>query len=102
MGRPWSGLCTDSVRLDRVATRVAHSRIVPSHSRVNLATGYCGLISLGHGAFVGIGAFGTAWFVDSGGMPWAVAIVGGVLVAALGGLVIGAQLSEFAESTLLS
>ena len=77
----------DSIELRRVSLTLALFLAVLG---VNLATGYCGLISLGHGAFVGIGAFATAWFVDSGNLPWAVAIVGGVLVAALGGLVIGA------------
>lgn len=33
---------------------------------VNLLTGYTGLISLGHGVFVGIGAFAMANFIDQG------------------------------------
>lgn len=33
---------------------------------VNLLTGYCGLISLGHGVFVGVGAFTMANMIDQG------------------------------------
>ena len=33
---------------------------------VNLLTGYTGLISLGHGVFVGVGAFAMANFIDQG------------------------------------
>lgn len=33
---------------------------------VNLLTGYCGLISLGHGVFVGVGAFMMANMIDQG------------------------------------
>ncbi|MGY9073476.1 MAG: branched-chain amino acid ABC transporter permease [Acidimicrobiales bacterium] len=56
---------------------------------VNVATGYGGMISLGHGAFVGVGAFATGWFVDDGGLPWLLAIPAGGLVAGLAGCLIG-------------
>ena len=76
----------DSIELRRVSLTLALFLAILG---VNLATGYCGLISLGHGAFVGIGAFGTAWFADAGGMPWPVAILGGVLAAGVSGVFIG-------------
>ncbi len=55
---------------------------------VNLATGYGGMISLGHGVFVAVGSFGTAYAVADLGLPWAVAIpVGAVLAGTLGAVV---------------
>ncbi|MFT7648132.1 MAG: branched-chain amino acid transport system permease protein [Candidatus Poriferisodalaceae bacterium] len=56
---------------------------------VNVATGYGGMISLGHGVFVGVGAFATGWFVDDVGLPWALAIPAGAIVAALSGCLVG-------------
>lgn len=56
---------------------------------VNMCIGYGGLISLGHGVFIGVGAFGTAYFVDDMSMPWPLAILGGTLVAGLAGCLIG-------------
>jgi branched-chain amino acid transport system permease protein len=77
----------DSIQLQRLAMSLALFLAILG---VNLSTGYCGLISLGHGAFVGIGAFGTAWFLDAEHLPWPAAIAGGVLTAGVAGLLIGA------------
>jgi branched-chain amino acid transport system permease protein len=41
--------------------------------------GYTGLVSLGHAAFLGIGAYAHVYFVQDLGLPW----VAGVLLAAL-------------------
>ena len=55
---------------------------------VVLATGQTGLVSLGHGAFVGTGAFATAVLIDDVGVPILAAIPLAAGVAAVfGGLV---------------
>ncbi len=56
---------------------------------VNIATGYGGMISLGHGVFVAVGAFGAAYAVDDLALPWAVSILLGAAVAGAAGAVIG-------------
>ena len=76
----------DSIELRRVSLTLLLFLAILG---VNLATGYCGLISLGHGAFIGVGAFGTAWFLDAQSLPWLIAILGGVLAAAVAGLIVG-------------
>jgi branched-chain amino acid transport system permease protein len=56
---------------------------------VNLATGRVGLVALGHGAFVGIGAFATVWLLDDVGAPFAVAVPGAFAITMAFGLVVG-------------
>jgi branched-chain amino acid transport system permease protein len=56
----------------------------------NLLLGFCGMLSFGHAAFFGSAAYITAWLAATRGFGPGVAIVGGVLVAALLGVVIGA------------
>ncbi len=56
---------------------------------VNLATGYTGLISLGHGVFVGIGAFGMANFLDEMNLNFFLALPLATLLAGVGGLILG-------------
>jgi branched-chain amino acid transport system permease protein len=52
---------------------------------LNLLIGYTGLISLGHGAFFGVGAYSTAILVSSLGSPaWAAVLVGGGITALVG------------------
>lgn len=51
---------------------------------VNLITGYTGLISLGHGVFVGTGAFAMANFIDWGLPAWAALIASTVFVGLVG------------------
>ena len=55
---------------------------------LNLITGFCGQISLGHAAFVGIGAYGGALLAKAG-VPMAGALAGGMILAALVGVVVG-------------
>ena len=50
---------------------------------VNVATGYGGMISLGHGVFVGVGAFATGFYLDDLSLPWLVAIALGAVTAGL-------------------
>jgi branched-chain amino acid transport system permease protein len=55
---------------------------------VVLVTGQTGLVSLGHGAFVGTGAFAMAVFADNIGIPVLLTIpLAGAVAAAFGGLV---------------
>ncbi|MED5292588.1 MAG: branched-chain amino acid ABC transporter permease [Actinomycetota bacterium] len=56
---------------------------------VNVATGYGGMISLGHGVFVGVGAFATGYYVDDLSMPWLLAIVLGAATAGVSGALVG-------------
>ena len=56
---------------------------------VNVATGYGGMISLGHGVFVGVGAFATGYYVDDLSMPWLLAIALGAVTAGISGALVG-------------
>ncbi len=53
-----------------------------------LLFGYAGQISLGHAAFVGVGAYTSAYLVESMGVPWLAGVAGGTLLAAAGGLLL--------------
>lgn len=55
---------------------------------LNLLTGVCGQMSLGHGAFVGVGAYGAA-VLSNAGVPFFLALLGGGATAALIGMVFG-------------
>lgn len=58
-------------------------------SSLNLVVGYLGELSLGHTAFLGIGAYSSALATMQLGLPfWAAMLLAG-LFAAIGGLVIG-------------
>jgi branched-chain amino acid transport system permease protein len=50
--------------------------------------GYTGLVSLGHAAFLGIGAYAHAFFLQHG-MPWVVSLILAVLITTASGLVVG-------------
>ena len=56
----------------------------------NLLLGFSGMLSFGHAAFFGSAAYATAWLVTAHRWNSAAAILAGVAVAALLGLVIGA------------
>ena len=55
---------------------------------LNLITGFCGQISLGHAAFYGIGAYAAALFTTAGGPVW-VGVVLAMAVAGIFGLIVG-------------
>jgi branched-chain amino acid transport system permease protein len=55
---------------------------------LNLITGFCGQISLGHAAFQGIGAY-TAAMLTKAGADFATATVAGMLLAAATGFLVG-------------
>jgi branched-chain amino acid transport system permease protein len=50
--------------------------------------GYTGLVSLGHAAFLGIGAYAHAYFLQQG-LPWVVAIALAVVITTAAGFVVG-------------
>ena len=56
---------------------------------INILTGYTGLISLGHAAFMGVGAYSVAWFSNHLGLPFYICLPLGGLVAAAIGVVVG-------------
>lgn len=76
-----------SIVSDVWADRVAHASIYAIIGlSLNIIMGYVGQVSLGHHAFVGLAAFGSAFMVTTKGQPFPV----GVLVAcAFGGLTAG-------------
>jgi branched-chain amino acid transport system permease protein len=56
---------------------------------LNILTGYTGLLSIGHAAFNGVGAFGCAVAATRWGFPFWLAIPFGGLLAALAGVIVG-------------
>lgn len=55
---------------------------------LNMISGFCGQISLGHAAFYGIGAY-TAALLAKAGAPFPAAVLAGMVLAGLVGLVVG-------------
>lgn len=51
--------------------------------------GYTGLVSLGHAAFLGIGAYAHAYFLQQG-VPWIPSVVLAVVITTVAGLIVGA------------
>ena len=56
---------------------------------LNILIGYTGQISLGHGAFLGVGGFAAGIAITNGGLPWEFAQLIAVLVGGLFALVLG-------------
>lgn len=56
---------------------------------LNLITGFTGQFSLGHAAFMAIGAYASAIMTSNFGMPFGVGILSGAICAALAGILIG-------------
>ena len=56
---------------------------------LDLLSGYTGLISLGHGAFLAIGAYTSAILVDQAGISFFISLIISPLIAGLFGFVIG-------------
>ena len=56
---------------------------------LNILVGYTGQISIGHGAFMSVGAYTAANLVVRMGLPWWVAVPGGGLMAAAVGAIVG-------------
>jgi len=62
---------------------------VISATGLNILVGLTGQISLGHGAFMGVGAYTAVWFADNQGLPVFVTVPLGGLVTAAIGVVVG-------------
>ena len=56
---------------------------------LNILTGYTGLISLGHGALVGVGAYATAILANRFGLPFWVTVPLAILITAIIGVFFG-------------
>jgi branched-chain amino acid transport system permease protein len=56
---------------------------------LNLLTGYCGQLSLGHAAFMATGAFTTVVLIAHGEVPFWITVPAGCIVGALLGLLVG-------------
>jgi branched-chain amino acid transport system permease protein len=56
---------------------------------LNILTGFTGQISLGHAAFMGVGAYGTAFLAARLGVPFWIAVPAGGACACLAGMVVG-------------
>ncbi|HEX6266422.1 MAG TPA: branched-chain amino acid ABC transporter permease [Burkholderiales bacterium] len=55
---------------------------------LNLISGFCGQVSLGHAAFYGLGAYAAA-ICSVAGVPFPLALSAGVITAGLAGVVVG-------------
>ena len=51
--------------------------------------GYTGLVSLGHAAFLGIGAYSHVYFSQDLGVPWVVSVTLAAIVSAAAGVLVG-------------
>jgi branched-chain amino acid transport system permease protein len=56
---------------------------------LNIIVGYTGQVSLGHAAFVGVGAFGAGYALTEMQLPYGAALVVAALTGAVGALVLG-------------
>jgi branched-chain amino acid transport system permease protein len=57
---------------------------------MNVVVGYTGQVSLGHAAFLGVGAFGAGYTLTELGMPYVAAMLVAALTGAVAALVLGA------------
>lgn len=55
----------------------------------NVLLGYAGQISLGHGAFMGLGAYFSAYLVSQMELPWIIGLLAAALVPFVVGLLLG-------------
>ena len=62
--------------------------VISTHG-LNILTGYTGLISLGHAAFMGVGAYTAAILYTKLGVPWLIAIVAAGMMSSLIGVIFG-------------
>ena len=51
--------------------------------------GYTGLVSLGHGAFLGIGAYAHVYFAQDLGLPWVLSVALAAVLTAASGIIVG-------------
>lgn len=70
-----------------IVSRVAVFAIVALS--LNVLVGYTGQVSLGHSAFLGVGAFSAGFALTELGLTWPAAVAVAVLIGGLGALVLG-------------
>lgn len=70
-----------------VVSRVAVFAIVALS--LNVLVGYTGQVSLGHSAFLGVGAFSSGFALTELGLPWPVAVVVAVVVGGTAAVLLG-------------
>ena len=75
---------------DRIITvlTIIGIAIVSVHG-LNILTGYCGQISIGHAGFMAVGGYATAILSVKLGWPFWAALPGGALAAGIAGLIFG-------------
>jgi len=56
---------------------------------LQILTGFCGQLSVGHAAFVAVGAYASAIFMGQSSLPFGVAVAAAGIIAGLVGLVVG-------------
>jgi branched-chain amino acid transport system permease protein len=56
---------------------------------LNILTGFTGQISLGHGAFMGVGAYASGYFMTILGMPFWICVLAAGCVTAIVGMIFG-------------
>lgn len=56
---------------------------------LNLLTGYAGQVSLGHAAFLGIGAYASGWATSTNGLPFPVGLLAAAGFGAAAALIVG-------------
>lgn len=62
---------------------------------LNLVVGYCGLLSLAHSAFYGIGAYATAICLTRHGLGFFTSLIVGTTISTMASVLIGTVLSRF-------
>jgi branched-chain amino acid transport system permease protein len=70
-----------------VLSRVATFAVVALS--LNVLIGYTGQVSLGHSAFVGVGAFASGYVITELGLPWAIGVATAIGLGAVAAVVIG-------------
>jgi branched-chain amino acid transport system permease protein len=97
-GRPWGIVAAFLVLLfacplfcsDRILTILTMMGIaVISVHGLNILTGYCGQISIGHAGFMAVGGYTSAILCAKMGMPFWAALPCGALAAGIAGLIFG-------------
>jgi len=69
---------------------------------LNIVVGLAGQISLAHGAFFAIGAYGTAILVAKGGLPFPLALLGAGFVSMATGFACGLPASNTPATNIIS
>lgn len=84
----WTKPATRAIKIDLLTTMVQVGIFAVAAVGLNLLMGYAGQVSLGQGAFFGIGAYTSALLTTKAGFPVWLGIAAAVLVAALIGFLV--------------